>query len=191
MVSGHSKIIKSDGTPIDEVEKSVATALKELEATEKSIAELYIVGAKELDFGGKKCIVVYVPVPQLKQFQKVHEQITRNLEKKFGGTHIVFIAKRRILPKPQRGKKHRPSKQVRTRSRTLTAVHEAILNDLVFPAEVVGKRIRVKLDGKKLMKIHLDKSQENFVGHKVETFTHVYKALTGSDAVFEFQAQLF
>uniref|UniRef100_A0A0N4ZSE9 40S ribosomal protein S7 n=1 Tax=Parastrongyloides trichosuri TaxID=131310 RepID=A0A0N4ZSE9_PARTI len=191
MVAELTKIIKSDGAPVDEVEKSVAIALKELESTEKSIAELYIVGAKELDFGGKKCIVIYVPVPQLKQFQKVHEQITRNLEKKFGGTHIVFVAKRRILPKPQRGKKFRPSKQVRTRSRTLTTVHEAILNDLVFPAEVVGKRIRVKLDGKKLMKVHLDKSQENFVGHKVETFTQVYKSLTGKDAVFEFQAPLF
>uniref|UniRef100_A0AC35U9W5 40S ribosomal protein S7 n=1 Tax=Rhabditophanes sp. KR3021 TaxID=114890 RepID=A0AC35U9W5_9BILA len=190
MVAELTKIIKSDGSPVDEIEKTVALALKELEATEKSITELYIVGAKEIEFVGKKCIIIYVPVPQLKQFQKIQIEVARNLEKKFGGTHVVFIAKRRILAKPQRGKKHKPTKQVRTRSRTLTTVHEAILNDMVYPAEVVGKRIRVKLDGKKLMKVHLDKAQENTIGYKIETFTSVYKALTGKDAVFEFQTPL-
>lgn len=38
-------------------------------------------------------------------------------------------------------------------SRTLTAVHDGILEDLVFPAEIVGKRIRVKLDGSRLIKV--------------------------------------
>lgn len=38
-------------------------------------------------------------------------------------------------------------------SRTLTSVHDAILEDLVFPSEIVGKRIRIKLDGSKLIKV--------------------------------------
>ena len=52
-------------------------------------------------------------------------------------------------------------------SRTLTAVHDAILDDLVFPAEIVGKRTRVKLDGTKLLKVHLDRSQQTNIEHKV------------------------
>lgn len=40
-------------------------------------------------------------------------------------------------------------------SRTLTAVHDAILEDLVYPAEIVGKRIRVKLDGTRLIKVYV------------------------------------
>jgi small subunit ribosomal protein S7e len=47
-------------------------------------------------------------------------------------------------------------------------VHEAALNDLVYPAEIVGKRIRVKLDGSRLIKVHLDKSQQTNVEHKVK-----------------------
>ncbi|CAG5126501.1 unnamed protein product, partial [Candidula unifasciata] len=150
-----------------------------------SLYELFFVGAKEVDVQGKKAIVIYVPVPQLKAYQKIQTRLVRELEKKFNGKPVVFIAQRRILPKPTRNSK-RVNKQKRPRSRTLTAVHEAILEDLCFPAEIVGKRVRVKLDGSKVIKIHLDKSQQNNVEHKLETFTSVYKKLTGKDVTFEF-----
>merc|ERR1712140_8077 len=107
------------------------------------------------------------------------------LEKKFSGKHIVFIAQRRILPKPTRKSKI-PTKQKRPRSRTLTAVHDSILEDLVYPAEIVGKRIRVRLDGSRLIKVHLDKAQQTNVEHKIDTFSVVYKKLTGKDVNFEF-----
>ena len=57
--------------------------------------------------------------------------------------HVVFVAQRRILAKPTR--KANKLKQKRPRSRTLVAVHEEILNDMVYPAEIVGKRIRIRL----------------------------------------------
>jgi len=43
----------------------------------------------------------------------------------------------------------------------------AILNDLVYPAEIVGKRIRIRLDRSRLFKIHLDKSEQTNIEHKV------------------------
>ncbi|KAB0401976.1 hypothetical protein E2I00_019599 [Balaenoptera physalus] len=146
--------------------------------------------------GGRKAIIIFVPVPQLKSFQKIQVRLVRELEKKFSGKHVVFIAqvavrllnapsRERILPKPTR-KSRTKNKQKRPRSRTLTAVHDAILEDLVFPSEIVGKRIRVKLDGSRLIKVHLDKAQQNNVEHKVETFSGVYKKLTGKDVNFEF-----
>merc|ERR1712179_265947 len=83
---------------------------------------------KEVDCsGGKKAIVIFVPVPQLKQFQKIQTRLVRELEKKFSGKHVVFIAQRRILAKPTR--KANKLKQKRPRSRTLQSVHNSILDD--------------------------------------------------------------
>lgn len=77
-------------------------------------------------------------------------RLTRELEKKFSDRHVVFIAQRRMLRKPTRTSR---VKQKRPRSRTLTNVHEKILEDLVFPTEIVGKRTRVAVDGSRLLKV--------------------------------------
>merc|ERR1712080_692877 len=140
-------------------------------------------GGQGVEVGGKKAIVIFCPVPQLKAFQKIQTRLVRELEKKFSGKHGVFIAQRRILPKPTR--KANKLKQKRPRSRTLQAVHNAILDDLVYPAEIVGKRIRIRLDGTRLFKFHLDKVQQTNE-HKTDTFASVYKKLTGKEVTFEF-----
>lgn len=46
----------------------------------------------------KKSIIVYVPVPQLRQFQKIQPRLVRELEKKFSGKHVVFIARVKWVP---------------------------------------------------------------------------------------------
>nr|ACV20968.1 small subunit ribosomal protein 7 [Neodiplogaster sp. WEM-2009] len=194
MVQAIQKLVKPDGKPATDLEKQIATALHELDSSadiKNQLRELYIVGVKEVEINNKKVIIVFVPVPQLKQFQKNQVRLVRELEKKLGGKHVLFVARRRILPKPQRGSKRFAEKQKRPRSRTLTAVHDAMLNDIVFPAEIVGRRTRVKLDGKRITKVHLDKSQQMNVEHKVDTFTNVYKHLTGKDVVFEFPEPIF
>ncbi|XP_065061758.1 small ribosomal subunit protein eS7-like [Rhopilema esculentum] len=187
MFTASAKIRKGDGAQPDEFELSMSQAIFELEMNsdlKADLRELYISGAKELDVAGRKAIILFVPVPQLRNFQQIQVRLVRELEKKFSGKHIVVVAQRRILPRPTR--KTRNQKQMRPRSRTLTSVHDNILDDLVYPSEIVGKRIRIKLDGSRMTKVHLDKSQQTNVEHKIDTFAAVYKKLTGKDVLFEF-----
>ena len=175
MSSINSKILRTANAPAtapDETEKNVAQALIDLENNvpelKSDLRVLQISAAREVDVrGGKKAIVIFVPVPQLKAFHKVQQRcatlrykklneflmvlrLTRELEKKFSDRHVVFIAQRRMLRKPTRNSR---VKQKRPRSRTLTSVHEKILEDLVYPTEIVGKRTRVAVDGSKLLKV--------------------------------------
>lgn len=66
-------------TPPDETELSVAQALIDLENNvpelKAELRPLQISAAREVDVrGGKKAIVVFVPVPQLKAFRKVQQR---------------------------------------------------------------------------------------------------------------------
>merc|ERR1712158_260632 len=168
-----AKIFKDAGETVSDVEQQLSQALVEVE--NNAAADL-------------KAIAIFVPFPQLKSWQKIQQKVVRELEKKFSGKHIVILAQRRILPKPTR--KTRDQKQKRPFSRTLTSVHDRILEDLCYPAEIVGKRTRVRLDVSRLLKVHLDKQMQTDVEHKLDTYANVYKKLTGKEVVFEFPEQL-
>jgi len=190
MYSTRAKIIKADGERPDEFESSISQAIIELEASNADLKahlrEVYITSAKEVDCGqGKKAIIIFVPVPQITAFHKIQPTLVRELEKKFSGKHVVLLAQRRILPKENR-KSSNKSKQKRPRSRTLTVVHDKMLEDLCYPAEIVGKRIRTKLDSSKVIKVHLDMAHKNNIEHKTDTLSAVYKKMTGKDVTFEF-----
>lgn len=174
----------------DEFETSVAQELLNLEMTspdlKASLRDLYITAAKEVDCGaGRKAIVIYVPYKLRKSFNKVHQRLVRELEKKFSGRHVLLIAQRTILGASYiRSQKTRGP---RPRSRTLTAVHEAILDDIVYPTEIVGKRTRVKTDGKRVMKVYLDSKDQANVEGRTDTFAAVYGKLTNKNVTFQFE----
>lgn len=114
-----------------------------------------------------------------------------------------------MVPPPKKG-----SAAQRPRNRTLTSVHDAMLEDIVHPAEIVGKRVRYRIDGSKiikvancfflldlkdtptsfsflniatyLMQIYLDPKARNDTEYKLETFAGVYRKLCGKDVVFEY-----
>ncbi|KAK9808041.1 hypothetical protein WJX73_007881 [Symbiochloris irregularis] len=186
MFSARKKIAKEKGAEPDEFEDSVAQAIFDLEATNSELKgdlrDLYITSAKEVDVGSaRKAIIIHVPFRLLKSFHKIQQRLVRELEKKFSGKDVVLIANRRILRPVTTGRSND-----RPRSRTLTAVHEAMLEDLVFPTEIVGKRIRYKSDNSRTLKVLLDPKERNTTEYKLETFGSVYKRLTGKDVVFEF-----
>ena len=109
--------------------------------------------AKAIDTHGKRAINIFVPMPPLRAYQKIPTYLVQNLEKKFSGRHVVFIAQRKVLSKSNRKIKNK-QKEKRPVSQTLTSVHEVTLEDLYFAAEIVAKRIRIKAHGSKLIKVH-------------------------------------
>lgn len=192
MSTAGSKCIKPGGEKPDDFEEQVAKTLLELEVHSElrgNLKELYFVSAKEMELVDKKAVLIYVPYAQLKQYHRIHTRLVRELEKKFNGKTVIFLARRTILPKPSRKCKRQP-KQKRPMSRTLTHVHDAILEDIVYPAEIIGKRIRYRMNGTRLFKVHLEKSQQTNMEQKTDTFSAVYKRLTGKEVVLEFREPL-
>eukprot|EP01127_Copromyxa_protea_P005739 TRINITY_DN155_c0_g1_i2.p1 TRINITY_DN155_c0_g1~~TRINITY_DN155_c0_g1_i2.p1 ORF type:complete len:199 (-),score=65.90 TRINITY_DN155_c0_g1_i2:54-650(-) len=186
-----AKIQKEKGVKSTPLEEQIAQYLFEAETNaaedvKADLAKLQIVAAKDVDVGkGKNAVVIFVPFRQLRDYQRVHTNVVADLEKKLG-KQVVVLAQRRILQKPT--KNNTKKLQKRPRSRTLTAVHDAILEDLVFPAQIVDKRIRQRVDGSRSFRITLEPRDEESVEHKVETFTGVYHKLTGKHATFVFPA---
>jgi hypothetical protein len=75
------------------------------------------------------CCPSQVPYRLLKAFHKIQPRLVRELEKKFSGKDVVFVANRRILPPPRNGKA-----SARPRSRTLTAVGAFwVLHQIILP----------------------------------------------------------
>ncbi|CAL1353649.1 unnamed protein product [Linum trigynum] len=186
MYTAKQKIHKDKDVEPSEFEESIAQAFFDMENTNQDLKselkDLYINSATQIDISeSRKAVVIHVPYRLRKAFRKSHLRIVRELEKKFSGKDVMIIATRRIVRPPKKG-----SAAQRPRSRTLTSVHEAMLEDIVLPAEIVGKRTRYRLDGSKIMKVYLDPKERISTEYKLEAFSKVYRKLTGKDVVFEY-----
>ncbi|KAH0931598.1 hypothetical protein HID58_008715 [Brassica napus] len=180
MFSAQNKIKKDKNAEPTECDVQVAQALFDLENTNQELKselkDLYINQAVNMDISGnRKAIVIYVPFRLRKAFRKIHPRLVRELEKKFSGKDVVFVATRRIMRPPKKG-----AAVQRPRNRTLTSVHEAMLEDVAYPAEIVGKRTRYRLDGSKVMKVYLEAKERNNTEYKLETMVGVYLSSSGS-----------
>ena len=100
------------------------------------------------------------------------------------GHHVVIVAQRTMMKKSYA--RNRKFNGPRPRSRTLKSVQEAILADLVYPTEIVGKRTRFSVDGSQVIKVHLNPKDQADVELKLDTFSAVYKKLTNKNVQFEF-----
>jgi len=169
-------------------ERAVAEALYKIEAKapsdlKKDLHHLRIVSCHEIPVtDDQKAIIVQVPFMQRANYRKVQAMLAMQMEKKFG-KHVIFVTKRTIVPKPRIASLYRP------RSMTRTNVHEAILNDIVYPASIVGERIRCRPGAKKLRVVLLDNKDKATFGPKVKSFQAVFQKLTGVEAAFEFPVQ--
>jgi len=189
MLNARKKILKEKGAAPRALEEEVAKALFDIEVSPSSdikadLRDVVICSAVDFEVKNRTALIIHFPFRVWKNVQKIQGRLIRELEKKFSKKHVVFVAQRTILDKNFR----RKGLKIRPRSRTLTSVHESIMEDIVGPTEILGKRTRISVDGTKLMKIILDpkdKDKENAEA-KMSTFSAVYKKLTTKEAVFQF-----
>eukprot|EP01029_Cantina_marsupialis_P027637 TRINITY_DN773118_c0_g1_i1.p2 TRINITY_DN773118_c0_g1~~TRINITY_DN773118_c0_g1_i1.p2 ORF type:complete len:179 (+),score=14.29 TRINITY_DN773118_c0_g1_i1:23-538(+) len=168
-------------------EKKVFEEIKGIteESLVATLKKVEFVKAKEVAVvGGKAACVLITAFKSFKNLRKVQPLFIGELEKKLN-QHVFVFPQRQVVAKNfTRNLKYKGFGGFRPRTRCLTTVHENILSDICYPSEIVGKRIRYKVDGSKVLKVYLKNDQESEV--KVDSFSAVYKKLTNQDVVFEF-----
>jgi small subunit ribosomal protein S7e len=75
---------------------------------------------------------------------------------------------------------------MRPRSRTLKAVHAAILDDIVTPAAITGRSTRVTMQEGRRHRVFIDPLDKDAVDAKLEAFSHAYARLTTHKVHFEY-----
>ena len=179
---------KGEASPL---EQQVASALNEVaasseEAMKKSLANLKITGAKEVEANGLKVVIVTVPYKQIASYRQVSGYLVGEVEKKLPGAQVVIVAKRRAFPKTcEHGRRYRA---IRPNGRTLRAVNEALLEDVAYPTAIVSKRIHYDLKGGQTTHVFLDPNDKTRVEDRLGGFAIAYERLTGLKTVFEVPA---
>lgn len=145
---------------------------------------LHITAAREVESDGKSAVLLFVPFTQLAAYNKIQKSLVEELEKKFTDSHVLIVANRTMLGKAW--KRNAANKGPIPRSRTLKVVQESLLDDVVYPSQIVGKQTVLKTDGSKVMNVFLDPKEQVQLENKLDTFATVYKALTAKDVRFQF-----
>merc|ERR1712223_2367290 len=128
-----------------------------------------------------KYYLVKIPYRSLQFYKKVSNQMIDHLESKFGWPVIVVVnrtidSKRKVT---------HPS-QKRPRSRTLKAVHQATLNDVVVPSSIVGRRTRVSSETGSTETVYLDPLDKILVEDKLDAMANAYAKLTTHKITIQF-----
>ena len=133
---------------------------------------------------GKTFLLVNINEAGAKSLQIVHVDLVKRLESTTGKP-VIVIPQRKTVD----GKKFRNfiGKKV-PRTKTLTYVRENLLEDLVFPATIVGKRTRYPRGQQKQLKVLIDSVDKDTISSKTSAICVGYKSLTGHELSLDFPA---
>lgn len=183
-----NKLRKLKKLKATEVEDSVAKDLYDLQNNHKTLQSqlprFHINGVRLVESSRfkKTAMIILYPLRYLMLVRKIQRTLTSELEKRHPNHVVVLVAQRKITKRPDTIYKL----QKVQRSTTSTAVFESILNDLVFPCDVVARRWTFREDGSKIMKVFLDARERQKVENRLPVLAHVYKLLTHRGVSFGF-----
>jgi small subunit ribosomal protein S7e len=183
------KLGNKNRATVNEITKNLTNVINRIQDSDpklkKDLEGLSIEGANEISVGGnKRCYLVQVNESSMKNVQNVHAEFVKKLEDHFNTPVLIVPYKKKV-----NGKLYRRyvGKQV-PRTKTLTAVYDSFLEDLLYPATIVGKRTRYPKGGNRLFKVLVDPLDKDTVEYKLNAIVSTYKALTNRDLAVEFPA---
>ena len=178
---------KESSKKSNETQKIVSTAFEKIKDSEKEhktdLEPIKIEHSNEVQMSDdQKCYLIQISTSNLAGFKKVHSLLTKKLEESLSNPVILIPAKKRV-----NGKEYRVyvSKKV-PRDRTLTAVFDGYLDDILYPATIVGKRIRYPTGKTRTFKVLVDPLDKDIVEYKVPAMVACYRALTNRKLEIEF-----
>ena len=157
--------------------------------TKKAVRSAVVSNAAEYKFNLENnktlsVLVFYLPFTFIRDNRPLLTKIINELQKKRG--QFVFpIAKRTMINSKS------DFKQIIPRNRTLTSVYDSILDDLIFPASIIGRRMRYRSNGSLLTKIFLSDDTKVYLEDKVKIIAELYFKLTNRKIAFEFRRESF
>lgn len=189
MLMQTDKLGNKNRQTVNEITKTLTNVLARIQegddTLKKGLEAVKIENANEIAVSNdKRCYLIQVNEGSVKNLQNVHSDVTKKLEDHFNTPVVIVPFRKKINGKLFR--KYRGTKV--PRDRTLTAVHEAYLEDLLYPATIVGKRVRYPKGKGRLFKVFVDQLDRDAVEYKVNAIVACYKALTNRDLQIEFSA---
>ena len=174
-------------TKVSEIQKNVSTALEKIKDSEKEhkteLEPIKVEHANEVQMDeNQKCFLIQISTTNLAGFKKVHSLLTKKLEEHLSNPVVLIPAKKRV-----NGKEYSTfvSKKV-PRERTLTAVFDGYLDDILYPATIVGKRIRYPAGKTRTFKVFVDPLDKEVIQYKLPAITACYRALTNRKLEIDF-----
>jgi small subunit ribosomal protein S7e len=174
-------------TTVNDLTKNVNTQLHKIQESDPNLKAdlegLKVESASEILVGDKnKCLLVKVNQNSIKNLQRIHGEVVKRLEQQFSEP-VVIVPERKVtngnIFRRFRGKKA-------PRDRTLTAVYQAALEDVLYPSTIVGLRTRFPKGNSRVFKVQVDPLDKEHIDYKSQAVSAAYKQLTGRRLVIEF-----
>ena len=179
--------MSKDKSGASEIEKTIIKAFEKIKSSseelKRDLESIKVENASEVPTGeGKHCYLVQMSAANAKDLKKVHNVLVKQFEENFSTPVVIIPYKKRI-----NGKLYRRYVGTKVpRERTLAAVFDAYLDDLIYPATIIGKRIRYPKGSVRNFKIMVDPLDKDTINYKTPAITACYKALTNRNLEIQF-----
>lgn len=179
--------VATENNLVNEISQIVAKIIPDQRTEQKQARSALVSDVKEISFTGpanKKlgAIIIYLPYVLAQKNLKELPKIVNEVQNK-KGKHTFVVHNRTMI------NKNADYKQMTPRNRTLTSVYDALLEDLIAPGFIVGRRTCIRLNGSSYTKVFINEESKKFLEERSSVIEKIYFSLTNRNIKIEFRAE--